>query len=50
MRYHLFQKFCGKMVEIKETSFLSTRGAVCFALNCMCFPVIEKPEKVLQSG
>ena len=34
MRYHLFQKFCGKMVKIKETSFLSTRGAVCFALNC----------------
>ena len=35
MRYHLFQKFCGKMVKIKETSFLSTRGAVCFALNCI---------------
>ena len=35
MRYHLFQKFCGKMVKIKKTSFLSTRGAVCFALNCM---------------
>ena len=34
MRYHLFQKFFGKMVKIKETSFLSTRGAVCFALNC----------------
>ena len=25
MRYHLFQKFFGKMVRIKETSFLSTR-------------------------
>ena len=25
MRYHLFQKFFGKMVKIKETSFLSTR-------------------------
>ena len=37
MRYHLFQKFFGKMVEIKERSFLSTRGAVCFALNCMSF-------------
>ena len=35
MRYHLFQKFFGKMVKIKETSFLSTRGAVCFALNCI---------------
>ena len=34
MRYHLFQKFFGKMVEIKETSFISSRGAVCFALNC----------------
>ena len=28
MRYHLFQKFFGKMVEIKETSFLSTRGMI----------------------
>ena len=26
MRYHLFQKFFGKMVKIKETSFLFTRG------------------------
>ena len=26
MRYHLFQKFFGKMVKIKETSFFSTRG------------------------
>ena len=25
MRYHLFQKFFGKMVKIKEMSFLSTR-------------------------
>ena len=25
MRYHLFKKFFGKMVKIKETSFLSTR-------------------------
>ena len=25
MRYHFFQKFFGKMVKIKETSFLSTR-------------------------
>ena len=24
MRYHLFQKFFGKMVKIKETSFLFT--------------------------
>ena len=24
MRYHLFQKFFGKMVKIKEMSFLST--------------------------
>ena len=23
MRYHLFQKFFGKMVKIKETSFLA---------------------------
>ena len=26
MRYHLFQKFFGKMVKIKETSFLSTHS------------------------
>ena len=25
MRYHLFQKFFGKMVKIKETSFLSAK-------------------------
>ena len=25
MRYHLFQKFFGKMVKIKKTSYLSTR-------------------------
>ena len=25
MRYHLFQNFFGKMVEIKKTSFHSTR-------------------------
>ena len=24
MRYHLFQKFFGKMVKIKKTSFLPT--------------------------
>ena len=41
MRYHLFQKFCGKMVKIKETAFLSMRGAVCFALNC----ILNKTEK-----
>ena len=26
MRYHLFQKFCGKMVKIKETSFSTVRS------------------------
>ena len=26
MRYHLFQKFFGKIVRIKEMSFLSTKG------------------------
>ena len=35
MRYHLFQKFIRMMVKIKETSFLPTRGAVCFALHCI---------------
>ena len=37
----MFQKFCGKMVKIKEMSFLSTRGAVCFALNCRCPDIIH---------
>ena len=48
MRYHLFQKFCGKMVKIKETSFLSTRGAVCFALNCNSYrkQFCDKPQKI----
>ena len=43
MRYHLFQKFFGKMVKIKETSFLSMRGAVCFALNCMYIIQVISP-------
>ena len=34
MRYHLFQKFFGKMVKIKETSFLSTRGMILIFGNC----------------
>ena len=37
MRYHLFQKFFGKMVKIKETSFLSTRGMTLMFGNCMPF-------------
>ena len=35
MRYDLFQKFFGKMVEIKETPFLSTRGMILMFGNCM---------------
>ena len=35
MRYHLFQKFFGKMVEIKEMSFLSTRGMGLMFGNCI---------------
>ena len=34
MRYHLFQKFFGKMIKIKETSFLSTRGMILIFGNC----------------
>ena len=36
MRYHLFQKFFGKMVKIKETSFLFIRGMTLMFRNCMC--------------
>ena len=35
MRYHLFQKFFGKMVKIKEMSFLSTRGMILIFRNCI---------------
>ena len=35
MRYHLFQKFFGKMVKIKETSFLSTRGMYLSCHGCI---------------
>ena len=38
MRYHLFQKFFGKMVKIKETSFLSTRGMTLMFGNCIPTP------------
>ena len=34
MRYHQFRKFFGKMVRIKETSFLSTRGMILIFRNC----------------
>ena len=49
MRYHLFQKFFGKMVKIKETSFLSTRGMTLMFGNCNCkgviYLVIANPQK-----
>ena len=35
MRYHLLQKFFGKMVKIKETTFLSTRGMGLMFGNCI---------------
>ena len=35
MRYHLFQKFFGKMVKIKQTSFLSTSGMILMFGNCI---------------
>ena len=35
MRYHLFHKFFGKMVKVKETSFLSTRGMILIFGNCI---------------
>ena len=34
MRYHLYQKFFGKVVKIKEMSFLSTRGMGLMFGNC----------------
>ena len=50
MRYHLFQKSCGKMFQIKEMSFLSTRGAVCFALNCSLLFYHKASRTVIHSG
>ena len=37
MRYHLFQKFFGKMVKIKEASFLSAEKSSFSASHCMLF-------------
>ena len=34
MRYHLFQKFFGMKVEIKETSFLLCKCFVSIAHHC----------------
>ena len=34
MRYHLFQKYFGKMVKIKKTFFLSTWGITFIWHNC----------------
>ena len=39
MRYHLFQKFFGKMVKIKETSFVSTKGMRLIFGNCICLKI-----------
>ena len=44
MRYHLFQKFFGKMIEIKEMSFLSTRGMTLMFGNCITSMVITYPK------
>ena len=35
MRYHLFQKFFGKMVKIKEMSFPSTKGMYLSCHGCI---------------
>ena len=35
MRYHLFQKAFGKMVKIKETSFLLSKCLVSIGQHCM---------------
>ena len=43
MRNHLFQKFFGKLVKIKETSFLSTRGIILMFGNCICSPMYFAP-------
>ena len=37
MRYHLFQKVFGKMVKIKETSFLLCKCLVSIAHHCIKF-------------
>ena len=34
MRYHLFQKFFGKMVEIKKTAFLLSKCLVSIGQHC----------------
>ena len=36
MRYHLFQKFFGKMVKVQEMSFLSPKKSSFSASHCMC--------------
>ena len=42
MRYHLFQKFCEKVVKIKETSFLLSKCCISIAHHCRCIlPVKE---------
>ena len=42
MRYHLFLKLFGKMVKIKEMSFLSTRGMGLMFGNCILKKVMLK--------
>ena len=38
----MFQKFFGKMVKIKETSFLSTRGMTLMFGNCVFGTILQR--------
>ena len=46
MRYHLFQKFFGKTVKIKETSFLSAKESSFSASHCMFSTSTKSPKLV----
>ena len=48
MKYHLFQKFFVKMVKIKETSFLSTRGMTLMFGNCIALKISTEFQQFLR--
>ena len=48
MRYHLFQRLFGKMVRIKEMSFLSTRGMILMFGNCI--PLTQRASRIFKIG
>ena len=49
MRYHLFQNFFGKMVKLKETSFLSPKKSSFSTSHCKFFLTFFSPRLLIRA-